>query len=227
MDKKIARDYRSGHRKRLREKFLERKCTDRELIELLLTYALPRVDVKPIVHDLLKRYGNIYRVITAPYEELRKIAGLGENSAVFLKAIYDFMLLDYKYYLSEHPMFVCQKRLEDYCRLVLLDKKREEFHVLYLDFARRLMIDDTHAIGTMDSVGAYPREILKRALELNARFVILLHNHPDGNTNFSEDDIDLIDKIKEKLSVDEIEVIDHYLLAGDVLYSAKRLHWMK
>jgi DNA repair protein RadC len=111
--------------------------------------------------------------------------------------------------------------------LVLLNKKQEEFHVLYLDINRRLMIDDTHAVGTMDSVSAYPREILKRALYLNARFVVLLHNHPDGNNNFSTSDIELTMKIKEKLNVDGIEVIDHFLLAGDMLYSAKDLHWLK
>jgi DNA repair protein RadC len=224
---KIATDHRKGHRKRLREKFLERKCTDKELMELLLTYALPRVDVKPIVHALLKKYGNIYRVITMPYEELLRIPGIGKVSAVFLKALYDLMLVDYKYYLSEQPMFVCQKRLEDYCRLALLGKRQEEFHVLYLDFGRRLMTDDTHAVGTMNCVGVYPREILRCALDLNARYVILLHNHPDGNGSFSQDDIELTMKIKEKLDVDGIEIIDHFLLVDDVLYSARNLHWLK
>jgi len=225
--KKVAKDYRAGHRKRLRGKFHEDKCTDKELMELWLTYVLPRGDIKPAVYGLFKKYGNVYKIVTAPAEELLTIPGIGKKSVELLKTLHKVMLVNYKYCLSENPIFIGQKDLENYCRLKLFGKNVEEFHVLYLDVNRRLIEDHTHATGTKDSVAAYPREILIKALGLNAKFVILVHNHPDGHASFSEDDIVLSEKVGAVLKVDHIELIDHLLLAGETIWSAKKLHWLK
>ena len=220
-------EWQTGHRKRTRQRFLERGLPDYELFEMLLGYAIPRIDVKPIARGLLKKYGHVHRVIAAPHAELTSFPGLGENSAVFLKGLYELVISEHKRYLSENPIFYDPKRLESYCRLLLSDRKQEEFHVLYLDKNQRLILDEMHASGTVDHVAAYPREILRTALNLNAKFVVLLHNHPDGSAAPSTADINLTEQIRDKLAVDGIQVLDHLIMAGDLLCSAKNLHLMK
>ncbi|MDR1027057.1 MAG: DNA repair protein RadC [Rickettsiales bacterium] len=219
-------EWRRGHRMRLRAKFLDGKITDYELFEMLLGFALPRVDARPVARALIKRYGNMHMAVNAPYDELKSFPGLGPISAIFVRALRDFTLSDYKCRLADGPLFSNQRTLLNYCRTRLVGKKREEFHVLYLDGTRRLMHDETHSVGTADHVGVYPREILKTAMNLNARFIVLLHNHPDGKGAFSTPDIELTDRIKAKLAEDGIEVLDHLLLAGDAIYSAVEMHYM-
>lgn len=221
--KKIADSWRHGHRARLREKFLAGKLTDRELLELLLTYAIPRMDVKHLAHALFDKYGGIHKIISAPFEDLCKFDGLKESTAVFLKSIYETTLSDYKDCLSENPMFHDHKKLEEYCRLKLSGKRHEEFHAMYLDPFRRMLADDVHSVGTVDHTAAYPREILKRAMNLNAAFVIIMHNHPNGQRFFSCSDIKLTIDIKNELEKNGIALLDHFLIADDLVFSAKSI----
>lgn len=213
--------FHAGHRERMRAKFLADKLADYELLELLLGFVIPRRDVRPLARGLFQKYGGIFQILTQPYEELIKFDGVGCNTAIFLKAMQKAMTLGYKFSLNNNPVFFDYALLENYCRLQLLNKNVEEFHVLYLDRIHRLIVDDLHAIGTHDHAYIYPREILRRALELNAYHVVLVHNHPTAGVQFSSDDIELTTELQEKLNQNDIQLYDHYLLTGGVLVSAR------
>ena len=216
-------DWRAGHRRRLREKFSDGKTTDAELLELLLCYAIPRLDVRPVARELTNRFGDVHNIISSDAKELCKIKGIGESAATLIALIRRLMLQTHRGYMKDAPLFHNANRINDYCRLLLAKVRVEEFHILYLDGTRRLISDDTHSAGTTTHVAAYPREILKRALELNARHVVLVHNHPDGSGSFSTADMELTQKIREKLAVDGIEVIDHLLVSDNIVFSARNM----
>ncbi|MDE6478535.1 MAG: hypothetical protein K2L94_04810 [Alphaproteobacteria bacterium] len=217
-------DFRAGHRERLRQKFLAGHIADYELFELLLSYAIPRRDVRPLSRQLLKRYGSIYEVLTAPMESLIQNPGIRENTAVFFQVIHKIMLNGFKCKLTKEPVFHNEQDIFDYCKLLLAGKTVEEFHVLYLDRDLRLVADDLHSVGTIDWAAVYVREILKRALGLNARSVVLVHNHLVTQTSFSTDDIEITTDLRDILEVAGIELYDHFLVSGDLLYSARNLH---
>ena len=212
-----------GHRERLRQKFIEHKITDNEILELLLCYAVPRRDMKPVMKRLLVEFGNIRSVMNAPIERLKSIKGIGQSTAIFIKAVHELMLLGHRHYFNENPVFRDYESLCNYCKAALGGKPIEEFHVLYLDANYRLISDDTHSTGTIDWAAVYPREILKRALDLNSRHVILLHNHPEQSPVFSGDDLRITKALVGILKVVGIEVFDHLLVSGDTVYSAKNL----
>lgn len=219
--------FRSGHRERLRQKFLDDKLADYELLELLLSFAIPRRDVRPLARGLINKFGGVYQVITAPIESLNSFNGIGRNTAVFIKAIHKIMVAGYKSNLDNITIFHNEKILVNYCLLLMSGKTKEEIHILYLDGEMRLLADDLHSVGTVDWAAAYPREILKRALELNAKSIVMLHNHPASNTSFSTEDIDLTEKIKNLLATVDISVHDHYLVSGGIVYSARNLFLLK
>ena len=219
--------FRSGHRERLRQKFLGDKLADYELLELLLSFVIPRRDVRPLARGLMAKFGSLYQVITAPIESLMEFNGIGRNTAIFIKAIHKIMIAGYKSNLDKVTIFHNEKVLANYCLLIMSGKTKEEIHILYLDDDMRLLADDLHSVGTVDWAAAYPREILKRALELNAKSIVILHNHPRPNTSFSEDDIELTDRIKDLLATVDITVHDHYLVSGGIVYSARNLFLLK
>ena len=220
-------NWQRGHRARLREKFLAGKLADYELLELLLGYAILRRDVKPIAKELIKKFGNVHKVLTADVPDMCGSAGVGANSAILISLVRELMLCAYRGDMREVPLFHDAQRLYDYCRLRLMGKRAEEFHILYMDDVRRLLQDDAHSVGTMDHVAVYPREVLKRALDLNAKFVALYHNHPDGNRNFSAADIEITMEIKKILAGVGVEVVDHLLLSDDLVFSAKNMFLYK
>jgi len=210
----------AGHRARLREKFARHKIMDCEVFELLLTYAIPRRDVKLIAKRLLAKYGTLHGVLVATQEELIEIDGVGFNTAIFIKAVYEAMIQDYKYYLNGKFVLMNQEILYKYSRLILADKSIEEFHVLYFDKYQRLIVDDLHSSGTSDATVVYPREILKRALNIVAEHVVLLHNHPDGSEFFSIQDIQLTMELRGILVSVGLSLFDHLLVCGDKVVSA-------
>ncbi|MCL2331458.1 MAG: DNA repair protein RadC [Proteobacteria bacterium] len=215
--------YAAGHRERLREKFLQHKLMDYEILELLLTYAIPRRDVKPLARQLMGKFQGAHQILGAPMEELERIDGIKRNTAIFIKAIFEIMLLDYKNYLAKTPIFHEYKMLEDYCKLMLSGKTVEEFHVLYLDADKRLIADETHSSGTSDWAAIYPREILKRGLATNANSVILVHNHPTNAAMFSTEDINATKELYSLLKSVNINLFDHLLVANGLVYSAKNM----
>ena len=220
-------DFRAGHRKRLLDKFTELPhITDAELLELLLTYAIPRIDVKPIVRALINKFGSYGKIINASIEDLLRIQGIGQSTAVFIKALHAGTLRDYVSTMKDSPVFHKYEILENYCKMTLADKSIEEFHVIYLDKNNQLIQDDAHSIGTVDHAVAYPREILKRALELNACHIILLHNHPSGSPIFSADDIRITKAVQTILNNINIDLHDHLLVADGKVFSAKAMNFI-
>jgi len=227
MNSEQLKDYRHGHRARLREKFLAGHLADYEKLELLLSYAIPRVDVKPIARELLNRFNCVNGVLTAPISELKRIPGIAENTAIFIKVMHEITLMDYKSTLSQKPVFLDYKAFENYCRLTLAQKDIEEMHVLYLDKQHKLIEDEIHSRGTTDHAVVYPLEIARRAVALGAKSVVLMHNHPGEMNSFSSADIRVTHEVIAKLAALDIRFFDHLLVSGNIIYSMRNLHFLK
>ena len=214
----------SGHRARLRKKFLDGQLTEYEILELLLTYAIPRRDVRTLSRQLYKKYGSIHSLLSAPLESLMENDGIKENTATFFKVIHKLMELEYKTALDTSPIFHNYEKLENYCKVLLSGKHVEEFHILYLDSQYKLIKDDLHSSGTIDWAAVYIREIVKKALDLNAHSIVMLHNHPSGYTSFSSQDIAITQELENALEKLGIGLYDHMLVSGDIIYSARNMH---
>ena len=214
----------TGHRERLREKFLSNQLADYEKLELLLGYAIPRRDVRPLARSLVKEFGGVYQVLTASVDDLVKVKGVGRNTAIFLKVVQQMMQIGYMGQLKESPVFHDEKILHNYCRIVLSGKQVEELHVLYLDTNLKLIADDVHTTGTVDTSAIYPREIARRALQLNARSIVMAHNHPTSVNSFSSEDVAVTTQVKMVLPTLDIALYDHVLVANDSVYSMRAMH---
>lgn len=219
--------YHVGHRERLRQKLFEGKITEPELLELFLGTIIPRCDVRVLARQLLEKYGGIHQILAASVESLMQNKGIKEKTAVAIKINQAFMIAGLKGNLKDVPIFHDYNKLSDYCKFLLAGKIIEEFHVLYLDADHRLLSDDLHSRGTIDWAAVYPKEILKQAMNLGAHSVVLVHNHPTLNTSFSNPDIDITDKIKDLLKNVDIDVFDHLLVSGSIVYSAKNMFLIK
>lgn len=213
-----------GHRARLRKKFLDGQLAEYEILELLLTYAIPRRDVRTLSRQLYKKYGSVPQMLSDSVENLIKNDGIKENTATFFKLIYKLMELEYKCTLDSAPIFHNYEKLENYCRVLLTGKSVEEFHVFYLDGQYKLIKDEMHSSGTIDWAAVYVREIVKKALDLNAHSIVMLHNHPTAYTSFSSQDIQITQELESALEKLGIKLYDHLLLSGDVIYSARNMH---
>ena len=213
-----------GHRARLRQKFLDGHLVGYEILELLLTYAIPRRDVRMLARQLYNKYKNIDDLLSAPIESLMSNEGVKENTAILFKVIHKITQLKYKSKLINEPVYHNYDQLERYCRSVVGGKTVEEFHVLYLDANYQMIKDETHSIGTVDWAAVYVREIVKKALDLNARSIVLLHNHPTPEKSFSMEDLTITKDLAVALKKLDIELFDHFLISGGILYSARNLH---
>ena len=217
----------SGHRDRLRAKFLDGQLADYEKLELLLAYAIPRRDVRPLARGLVKQFGGVYQVLSASLNDLMACKGVGRNTAIFLKLVHQMMVISHKGKLKDTPVFHDQNILHNYCRLILANKQVEELHILYLDTNLKLIADEIHTTGSVDSSAVYPREIAKRALELNARSIVMVHNHPTSGNSFSSEDLDITTTVQSVLAGLNIELYDHLVVANDVVYSARATMLLK
>jgi len=211
----------SGHRDRLRQKFLDGKLVDYEKLELLLGYAIPRRDTRPLAHALIKRFGSLPQVLTAQIDDLLAFPGIGHNTAVFLKLVQDIVLSGYRATMDTRPIFHDIKFMLDYCWWTFANKPVEEFHVLYLDSDFRLLQDQLHSSGTYNTTGVYVREIIKTALKLNATSVVLVHNHPASDNSFSNDDIEVTEEIEKIFNDLDISLFDHFLVTKHMIYSGR------
>ncbi len=181
-----------GHRHRLREKLLKNgpdSLADYELLELLLAQAIPRVDVKPLAKTLIKQFGGFAGVIAADPAALGRIKGMGEGAIAGLKTVRAAALLMTKQELIDKPVIGNWQKLLDYCRMSLAEEKIEQFHLLFLDHKNALIAHERQQTGTIDHAPVYPREVVKRALELEASAIIMVHNHPSGDPTPSKDDV--------------------------------------
>ena len=213
-----------GHRERLRKKLLE--CSgdvfaDYELLELLLTIAIPRRDVKPLAKELLKKFSTFAGVINAEQSELLEVSGIGETTVALFKIVRLSITKTLKDKVQERSVISNWKELIDYCQLNIGNKQTEEFHILYLDTKCCLIKDETHSTGTINTSSVYPREILKRVLEVGASSIIIVHNHPTGDINPSNADINITKKIEESLKTIDVPLHDHLIVGKGNYFSFK------
>ncbi len=182
----------AGHRERLRARFLAGGADplpDYELLELLLFRSLPRRDVKPIAKRLITRFGSFAEVLSAPVERLVEIDGIGESAAIDLKIAAAAAQRLTKGSVSKRQVLASWASVIEYCRAAMAFAEREEFRILFLDKRNQLIADEVQQRGTVDHTPVYPREIVRRALELSATALVLVHNHPSGDPTPSQADI--------------------------------------
>jgi DNA repair protein RadC len=218
----------TGHRDRLRERFLASPdaLPDYELLELLLFMAIPRRDVKPIAKTLIARFGNLAGVMNASLADLEGVVGVSENTAVAIKTIQTAGLRLMKQDLARKPILNSWQRLLDYLHASMAHEKKEHFRLLFLNKKNELIADEIQQSGTVDHTPAYPREIMKRALELNATALILVHNHPSGDSTPSQADIDMTKQILAAAAPFNIMVHDHLIVSRSGTTSFKSLGLM-
>ena len=219
-------NFHCGHRERLRQKFLDNKLAEYEKLELMLGYVVPRRDVRPLAHALLKKFGSIGQVLTAPIDELLDFPGVGRSIAIFLKLVHQIVLDGYKDSMGTHPIFHNIDILKNYCKWSLANKDVEEFHVLYLDSEYRLLQDETHSVGTFNATSIYVREIVKHALKLNATGIVLVHNHPTTDKTFSSTDVRSTEEMKALFDSLDIKLYDHLLVSKCSIYSARDIGFL-
>lgn len=216
-----------GHRERLRARFLSApdSLQDYELLELLLFSAIPRRDTKPIAKDLIKKFGSFGEVISASPAALMETDGVKDVAAATLKAVQVAAQRLLQTKVKDKPLISSWNDLIDYCTAQMAYNSIEQFRVLYLDRKNRLIADEAQAEGTVDHTPVYPREVVKRALELNASAVIMCHNHPSGDPKPSQADIDMTRKVKDALAVVSITLHDHVIVSrgGHVSFRSRSL----
>lgn len=207
--------YIADHRKRLRSRFMAGGATampDYELLELVLFRAIPRRDVKPLANALMERFGDFNRVVTASQARLRDISGVGDAVITELKIVEAAAHRMARSKIMQTQILSSWDALLDYCHTTMAHRETEQFRVLYLDRKNVLIGDEEQAKGTVDHVPVYPREVAKRALELNASAVILVHNHPSGDPTPSPSDIDMTQRVHRACEALDISLHDHLII---------------
>jgi len=215
-----------GHRERLRDRFREAgtdALSDYELLELLLFRAQPRGDMKPIAKALLEKFGSFAEVISAPEKRLAEVDGVGEASITELKIVQAAASRLLRGRVKKRPVLSSWSAVLDYCRTAQAFADREQFRVLFLDKRNQLIADELQQIGTVDHTPVYPREVVKRALELSATAIILVHNHPSGDPTPSRADIQMTQQIIAVATPLGISMHDHIIVGKEGHASLKRL----
>jgi DNA repair protein RadC len=204
-----------GHRDRLRRRLLDKgaaSLADYEILEFLLFGARPRGDTKPLAKALVARFGNLAGVLAASPQDLATVPGMGDASIAVLKVVPEAALRLARADLAERPIIGSWDKLITYCRTAMGREKVEQFHLLFLDRKNRLIADEMHQRGTVDHTPVYPREVVKRALELGATALILVHNHPSGDATPSRADIEMTREIEDAAGKLGIAIHDHIVI---------------
>jgi DNA repair protein RadC len=205
-----------GHRRRLRERLLAAgpdALADHEMLEIVL-FALPRRDTKPIARALIAQFGSFARAISAPVQELLAVEGLGDAGAAALKSVHAAALRLMRAEIIDQPVLTNWDRLMDYLNAAMSRERVEQFRVLFLDNRNRLLADEAQQRGTVNHTPVYPREVAKRALELHATALILVHNHPSGDPTPSSEDVAMTREIKAAVSALSIVLHDHVVVGN-------------
>ena len=220
--------FRKGHRERLRVRaaISFAALPDYELLELILARSLPRRDVKPLAKALLARFGGVAGVFGASAEELRTVKGVGPGTALDLKLVHEATARMSRGEVRKRPMISSWSALLAYVRTAMAHEAREQFRVLFLDKKNQLIADEVMNEGTVDHAPVYPREVVRRALELGASAVILTHNHPSGDPTPSSADIDMTRQVIEAARALRIAVHDHLVIGREGVASFKALGLM-
>lgn len=207
--------YIKGHRKRLRDRFLtggSDAVPDYEVLELILFRAMPRQDVKPIAYALLAQFGDFNRVISASIPQLMQVDGVGEAAAAEIKIVEAAAHRLARSRMMKRHAVASWDALLNYCHTVMSHRETEQFRILFLDCKNTIIADEAQAQGTVSHVPVYPREVVKRALELHASALILVHNHPSGDPSPSQADIDMTHAIGIAAKALSITLHDHIII---------------
>ena len=204
-----------GHRQRLRQRFLAAgsdAVSDYEVLELILFRAIPQRDVKPLAKELIARFGSFPEAIAAPAERLKEVKGLGEAAITELKIVHAAATRLARSSVKQRPVLSSWSNVLDYCRSAMAFADKEQLRVLFLDKRNALIADEVQQTGTVDHTPVYPREVIKRALEVSATAIILVHNHPSGDPTPSRADIDMTKAIVDIARPLGISVHDHIIV---------------
>ncbi|SDA42669.1 DNA repair protein RadC [Mesorhizobium qingshengii] len=215
-----------GHRDRLRERFAAAgpdALPDYELLELLLFRLIPRADTKPVAKALLARFGTLAEVLGAPVGLLQEVKGIGPAVALDLKVVAATAQRMARGEVRGREILSSWQQLLDYCRSAMAFEEREQFRILFLDKKNALIADEVQQVGTVDHTPVYPREVVKRALELSATAIILVHNHPSGDPTPSRADIEMTKEIIDAAKRLGIAVHDHIIIGRKGYSSMKGL----
>lgn len=221
-----------GHRDRLRQRFLSNPevSPDYEILELLLAAGTPRKDTKPLAKALIGEFGGLAEVIAAPVEVLEAFpacAGikLTRNAAITLKIVAEASVRVCRLKMLNRPVISAWDQLIDYCTAAMARLPTEQFRLLFLDRKNILVADELQQTGTVDHTPLYPREVVKRALDLNASAVIMVHNHPSGDPSPSRADIDMTRAVRDALGAVGIQLHDHVIVGrkGHVSFKGQGL----
>jgi len=214
------------HRQRLRERFLGgdgEAFSDYELLELLLFFAIDRIDVKPLAKALLAEFGSLGAVLAAEPARLRRFERVSERTLALFKAMRETSRRCLREELAAKPVISSWTALLDYCRASLAHESTERFRVLFLDRKNRLIADELQQRGTIDQAPVYPREVIRRALDLGATALILVHNHPSGDPTPSQADIAITREVRDAAGTMGIVLHDHVVVGTGGTASMKGL----
>lgn len=215
----------AGHRERIRNRLRNEglaSFSEHEVLELLLTYAIPRQDVNPMAHELIARFGRLSNVLEADESELLQVKGLGANAALLLTMMPQLMRYYQMNAMGERPVIVNLSDAEAYCAPLFLGAHEEHIYLICLDQKGHVLHLSLLQTGTIDEVPLYPRKVVETALRHNAHSVILTHNHPSGMAEASQADIDTTKAIAAALHMIDIKLVDHLIFAGNECFSMMR-----
>lgn len=223
-------DPKEGHRERLRERFRSvstEALPDHELLELALCMIVPRRDIKPLARELLEEFGgDLTMLFAASRDRLLLVSGVGHGVADFIALTGEFMARAARQPVMQREALSSWKALVDYCQKRMQGLGTEQFRVLFLDRKNRLIKDEVLGVGTVDHAPVYPREVVKRALELEASALILVHNHPSGDPSPSSADVEMTKQIVDAARALDIAVHDHLVVGRQGHASLKQLGLM-
>jgi DNA repair protein RadC len=222
--KKDIISHNAGHRSRLKEKFLKNgseSFQNYELIELLLTYAIPRADVKPLAKDLLNHFKSIRSLFLAEPQSLKQIKGLGESTIILMRATYEICARISKETIANEVLLNTPEKVINYCKIRMSGLQYEQFRVIFLNRKSKLISDEVLQNGTIDKAVIFPRELVKRALEVGAGAMILIHNHPGGDPTPSKADIDSTINIQKAANLVDVFLYDHIIIGKNEHYSMR------
>jgi len=215
-----------GHRKRLKERFVESLKTnvtnsipDYEIVEMLLFYCVPRRDVKELAKDILKDFGSLSNLLTADINKLSENKNIPQSFTSLVKVINEASLRMLKEKAAEKSVLSSWQELLDYCKAAMAFEENEQFRIIFLDQKNKIIADEVQQRGTVDETPIYPREVVKRALFLNASSIIIAHNHPSGDPTPSKADIEITENLEKALDAIDIKLHDHLIIAKDKHFS--------
>jgi DNA repair protein RadC len=219
----------AGHRARLRSRFLTggaEALIEHELIEMTLFLALPRRDTKPVARALLARFGSYTAAISASVPDLLEVEGLGMAGVAALKTVQAAAQRLARAEVLYRPVLSNWDRLIEYLQIVMAREETEQFRVLFLDNRNRLLADEVQSTGTVNHTPVYPREVVKRALELRASAIILTHNHPSGDPSPSTEDIEMTKEIQRAAQALAIVLHDHIIIGNGEWFSFRKMRYL-